>query len=119
MQKMLSKSKFIGGWQCEKQAYLTANHPKLATPFDSATLARFAGGRCIEGFKKIAGECIECLYFNWAVLVQSLLLNFGMALFLLHQSMKPVVSRVELPLIWNKVESCYPLRSARFIRSIH
>jgi len=44
MQKMLSKSKFVGGWQCEKQAYLTANHPKLATPFDSATLARFAGG---------------------------------------------------------------------------
>jgi predicted RecB family nuclease len=44
MQKMLSKSKFVGGWQCEKQAYLTANDPKLAAPFDSATLARFAGG---------------------------------------------------------------------------
>jgi predicted RecB family nuclease len=41
---MLSKSKFVGGWQCEKQAHLTANFPKLATPFDSATLARFAGG---------------------------------------------------------------------------
>jgi hypothetical protein len=41
---MLSKSKFVGGWQCEKQAYLTANNPKLATPFDPATLARFAGG---------------------------------------------------------------------------
>jgi predicted RecB family nuclease len=41
---MLSKSKFVGGWQCEKQAFLTANHPKLATPYDSATLARFAGG---------------------------------------------------------------------------
>ena len=41
---MLSKSKFVGGWQCEKQAYLTANFPKLATPFDSGTLARFAGG---------------------------------------------------------------------------
>ena len=78
-------------------------------------LARFAGGRCIEGFKKIAGECIECLYFNWVVLVQSLLLNFGMALFLLHQSMKPVVSRVELPLIWNKVGLLLtsPLRSIR------
>ncbi len=44
MQKMLSKSKFVGGWQCEKQAYLTANHPKLATPFDPATIARFVGG---------------------------------------------------------------------------
>jgi hypothetical protein len=41
---MLSKSKFIGGWQCEKQVFLTARFPKLATPFDSATLARFAGG---------------------------------------------------------------------------
>jgi len=41
---MLSKSKFVGGWQCEKQAYLTANFPKLATPYDRATLARFAGG---------------------------------------------------------------------------
>ena len=41
---MLSKSKFVGGWQCEKQAYLTANFPKLATPFDAATIARFAGG---------------------------------------------------------------------------
>jgi hypothetical protein len=66
-------------------------------------LARLAGGRCIDGFKKIAGECIECLYFNLVVLVQSLLFNFGMALFLLHKAMKPVVSRVELPLIWNKV----------------
>lgn len=44
MSKMLSKSKFVGGWQCEKQAYLSANYPELATPFDSATLARFAGG---------------------------------------------------------------------------
>ena len=44
MSPMLSKSKFVGGWQCEKQAYLTSNFPKLATPFDSATLARFAGG---------------------------------------------------------------------------
>jgi hypothetical protein len=44
MFKVLSKSKFVGGWQCEKQAYLTANHRKLATPFDPATLARFAGG---------------------------------------------------------------------------
>ena len=44
MSPMLSKSKFVGGWQCEKQAFLTANHPKLATPYDSATLARFAGG---------------------------------------------------------------------------
>ena len=41
---VLSKSKFVGGWQCEKRAYLTANHPKLATPFDPATLVRFAGG---------------------------------------------------------------------------
>ena len=41
---MLSKSKFVGGWQCEKKAFLTARFPKLATPFDSATLARFAGG---------------------------------------------------------------------------
>ena len=41
---MLSKSKFVGGWQCEKQAFLTARSPKLATPFDAATLARFAGG---------------------------------------------------------------------------
>ena len=30
--------------QCENRAYLTVNFPKLATPFDSATLARFAGG---------------------------------------------------------------------------
>lgn len=44
MSPMLSKSKFVGGWQCEKKAYLTANYPKLATPFDSVTLARFAGG---------------------------------------------------------------------------
>ena len=44
MSPMLSKSKFVGGWQCEKQAFLTARYPKLATPFDSATLARFAGG---------------------------------------------------------------------------
>ena len=41
---MLSKSKFIGGWQCEKRAYLTANNPKLATPPDAATRARFAAG---------------------------------------------------------------------------
>ena len=41
---MLSKSKFIGGWQCEKRAYLTANNPKLATPPDAATKARFAAG---------------------------------------------------------------------------
>lgn len=41
---MLSKSKFIGGWQCEKRAYLTANDPKLATPPDAATRARFAAG---------------------------------------------------------------------------
>jgi predicted RecB family nuclease len=41
---LLSKSKFVGGWQCEKQAYLNAHHPKLAKPFDSATLARFASG---------------------------------------------------------------------------
>ena len=44
MTRMLSKSKFVGGWQCEKQAFLTARFPKLATPFDAATLARFAGG---------------------------------------------------------------------------
>ena len=44
MRQMLSKSKFVGGWQCEKRAHLTAHFPKLATPFDSATLARFAGG---------------------------------------------------------------------------
>jgi predicted RecB family nuclease len=41
---VLSKSKFVGGWQCEKKAFLTARFPKLATPFDAATLARFAGG---------------------------------------------------------------------------
>jgi predicted RecB family nuclease len=41
---MLSKSKFVGGWQCEKQVFLAARFPKLATPFDAATLARFAGG---------------------------------------------------------------------------
>ena len=44
MRPMLSKSKFVSGWQCEKQAYLTARFPKLATAFDAATLARFAGG---------------------------------------------------------------------------
>lgn len=44
MSPMLSKSKFVGGWQCEKQAFLAANYPKLAAPYDSATLARFAGG---------------------------------------------------------------------------
>ena len=44
MTRMISKSKFVGGWQCEKQAFLTARFPKLATPFDAATLARFAGG---------------------------------------------------------------------------
>ena len=44
MPPMLSKSEFVGGWQCEKKAFLTARFPKLATPFDSATLARFAGG---------------------------------------------------------------------------
>jgi predicted RecB family nuclease len=44
MSPMLSKSKLVAGWQCEKQAYLTANFPKLAAPFDLATLARFAGG---------------------------------------------------------------------------
>jgi len=32
MSPMLSKSKFIAGWQCEKQAYLNANFLKLATP---------------------------------------------------------------------------------------
>ena len=44
MNLFLSKSKFVGGWQCEKQAYLTARYPKLATAFDAATLSRFAGG---------------------------------------------------------------------------
>jgi predicted RecB family nuclease len=44
MTPMLSKSKFVAGWQCDKQAFLNAKFPKLATPFDSATLARFAGG---------------------------------------------------------------------------
>ncbi len=44
MTLFLSKSKFVGGWQCEKQAFLTARFPKLATPFDAATLARFASG---------------------------------------------------------------------------
>lgn len=44
MPRMLSKSKFVGGWQCKKKAFLTARFPKLATPFDAATLARFAGG---------------------------------------------------------------------------
>jgi hypothetical protein len=63
----------------------------------------FLCGQCTDGFKKLAGECLQCLYFNWVALLQALALNSAVALFLLHKSMKPVVSRVELPLIWNKV----------------
>jgi hypothetical protein len=41
---MLSKSKVVAGWQCEKLAYLNEYKSDQATPFDEAALARFADG---------------------------------------------------------------------------
>ena len=62
-----------------------------------------AGGKCVDGFKKIAGECLECLDFNWQVVAQSLVMNMFVALFLLHKSVTPVISSEEIWLIWKKV----------------
>jgi hypothetical protein len=40
---------------------------------------------------------------NWQVLVQSVLINAGVSLFLLQKSMRPVISGEEIQLVWNKV----------------
>ena len=42
--------------------------------------------------------------FNWKVLLQALLLNCCTCLFLLHKSMRPVISAEEIRLVWNKVD---------------
>ena len=42
--KLLSKSRYVQGWQCLKQVYLGINHPDLATPVDEALQARFDQG---------------------------------------------------------------------------
>ena len=44
MTKFLSKSKYVDGWQCLKQVYLSVNHPDLATPVDDALQAIFDQG---------------------------------------------------------------------------
>jgi len=44
MVKFLSKSKYVQGWQCLKQVYLSVNHPDLATPPDDALQAIFDQG---------------------------------------------------------------------------
>ncbi len=44
MNKLLSKSKYLQGWQCLKQVYLVVNHPDLATPVDDALQAIFDQG---------------------------------------------------------------------------
>ncbi len=44
MNKLLSKSKYLQGWQCLKQVYLVVNHPDLATPVDEALQAIFDQG---------------------------------------------------------------------------
>ena len=42
-------------------------------------------------------------FIKWQVLVQSLLINAGVSLFLLQKSMRPVISGEEIQLVWNKV----------------
>ena len=44
MTKFLSKSKYVDGWQCLKQVYLSVNHPDMATPVDDALQAIFDQG---------------------------------------------------------------------------
>ena len=64
--------------------------------YQSKTAVSGPAGQCIEGFKKIAGDCIACVSFNWKVLLQALLLNCCTCLFLLHKSMRPVISAEEI-----------------------
>ena len=44
MNKFLSKSKYVQGWQCLKQVYLSVNHPELVAPVDDALQAIFDQG---------------------------------------------------------------------------
>ena len=66
--------------------------------------AGFLCAKCIKGFKKISGDCLECVSFNWKALLQMLILNCCTCLFLLHKSMRPVISAEEIRLVWNKVD---------------
>ena len=82
----------------------TANDDRPAAAKCGAGYEGFLCGRCTTGFEKIDGECLPCPQFDWLALVQSLVMNVGIALFLVHKSAKPVISAPEIRLIWNKVD---------------
>ena len=59
---------------------------------------------CAEGQRKIGGKCIVCDKFSWFMPGQTLMVNFLIALALLHKSTRATVSYDELALVWNKVD---------------
>jgi hypothetical protein len=64
----------------------------------------FLCGTCDPGHVKLKGVCSACDAFNWVVLVQTLLINLFIGLFLLHKSARPVISALDIGRLWDKVD---------------
>ena len=59
---------------------------------------------CAEEWNKVGGMCVPCSGFNMPMLVVYVLSSWGMALFLLHKSIKSTISREDIEDIWYKID---------------
>ena len=65
--KMLSKSRFLEGLQCEKRVHLSINHRDIATPPDAAQQAIFDQGTRLGELARLrwpAGHLVSAKYFQ-------------------------------------------------------